>query len=63
MPGIGPGCHELRIVDKQASWRVIYCIADDEIVVLDVFAKTTEQTPQIVIDACKSRLKAYRESR
>jgi hypothetical protein len=37
MPGIGPGCHELRIVDGQANWRIMYHIATDAVVILDVF--------------------------
>ena len=24
MPGIGPRCHELRIVDVNATWRIVY---------------------------------------
>ena len=36
MPSIGPGCHELRIVDGQANWRIMYYIAADAVVILDV---------------------------
>ena len=56
MQSIGKGCHELRIVDKNVTWRIIYHIADDAIVILDVFAKKTKQTPQKVIKACKKRM-------
>ena len=24
MPGIGPGCHELRIKDEKHEWRIFY---------------------------------------
>src|SRR4051812_46862656 len=28
MPGIGQGCHELRINDENKTWRIIYRIDD-----------------------------------
>ncbi|HZP81653.1 MAG TPA: type II toxin-antitoxin system RelE/ParE family toxin [Chthonomonadaceae bacterium] len=61
MPMIGPGCHELRLSDNAANieWRVIYCIASDAILILDVFAKKTRTTPSSVIAACKERLRNY----
>ena len=59
MPSIGKGCHELRIVDVSKSWRIIYRIDSDAIVIVEVFAKKTEATPKQVIDVCKSRLKSY----
>ncbi len=59
MPGIGGGCHELRVNDKSQTWRTIYYIGKD-IVVLHVFSKKTKQTPKTVIDLCKERLKAYK---
>lgn len=62
MPTIGTHCHELRIVDANRTWRVIYRIDDDAIVILEVFSKTTRQTPQPVIDACKRRIKVYDEA-
>ena len=55
MPSIGPGCHELRIVDGQANWRIMYYIAPDAVVILDVWSKKTEATPQAVIKACQRR--------
>ena len=61
MPGIGAGCHELRIPDGPANWRVVYYIAPDAIVVLDVFAKKTPTTPKLVIDECRRRLATYRK--
>ena len=39
MPSIGPGCHELRILEKDKTWRIIYYIDTDAIVILEVFAK------------------------
>lgn len=59
MPSIGRGCHELRIVDEGASWRVVYRIDPDAILVAEVFRKTTEATPPRIIDACKRRFRLY----
>jgi len=59
MPSLGPRCHELRVVDERASWRIVLRIDRDAIVILDVFRKTTAQTPEHVLDACRSRLKRY----
>jgi len=63
MPGIGPGCHELRITDKNATWRIVYLIDTDAIVILEVFEKKTKATPTAVVSNCKLRSKAYRASR
>ena len=59
MPSIGPGCHELRIVDGQANWRIMYYIAADAVVILDVWNKKTEATPHAVIKACQRRLAEF----
>jgi phage-related protein len=59
MPSIGARCHELRIVDANATWRVVYRIDSDAVVIADVFGKKTRATPTTVIDACKRRLRAY----
>ncbi len=60
MPSIGAGCHELRIVDTKANWRIMYYIAADAVVILDVFKKQTEATPKAVIAACQRRLGEFR---
>ncbi len=59
MPSIGPRCHELRINDTRAVWRIVYRIEPDAIVILEVFSKKTRTTPKIVIEACKRRIKEY----
>jgi phage-related protein len=59
MPSIAARCHELRVSDSRASWRVIYRIDDDAILVLEVFAKKTPKTPKNVIETCRRRLKEY----
>jgi phage-related protein len=58
----GPGCHELRIRDADQNWRVIYRIDADAVVIVDVFAKRTGQTPQNVINRCQRRLRVYDEN-
>jgi phage-related protein len=59
MPSIGARCHELRINDADTTWRLVYRIDPDAIVIAEVFAKKTEKTPKDVIQACKRRLKEY----
>lgn len=59
MPSIGKRCHELRVVDVDATWRIIYRIDKDAIVIAEVFAKQTQQTPKSVIDTCRKRYKLY----
>ena len=59
MPSIGPRCHELRIRDEDLNWRIIYRIDADAIVIAEVFAKKTNQTPSKIISICKMRLRAY----
>ena len=59
MPNLGANCHELRIRDTQQNWRIIYRIDSDAILILEVFAKTTQKTPKKVIEICKRRLSQY----
>jgi len=61
MPSIGPRCHELRIHDAGTNntWRVIYRVDTEELLVVDVFAKKTRATPKQTIETCKRRLRAW----
>jgi len=59
MPSIGARCHELRVNDKGQTWRIVYRTDSDAVVILDVFAKKTAQTPKRVIDTCRQRLQEY----
>ena len=59
MPDIGPRCHELRIRDENKSWRIFYYLEADAVVILDVHNKTTQRTPQAMLETCKRRLKLY----
>jgi len=57
MPTNGPRCHELRIQDTQQTWRVVYRIDPDAIILVEVFSKKTGKTPKNVIELCQQRLK------
>jgi phage-related protein len=63
MSRIGFRCHELRVNDRTKTWRLIYRTDPDAIVILDVFEKKTNQTPQQIIENCRRRLKLYEASR
>jgi phage-related protein len=63
MPAIGPRCHELRVNDRNKTWRVIYRLDTEAVVILDVFEKKTQQTPDAVIATCRRRLRLYEASR
>jgi phage-related protein len=52
MPAVGPGCHELRIVDQDNNWRIIYHMSDDAVLILDVFSKKTGKIPKRIIEIC-----------
>jgi len=62
MPAIGKRCHELRVNNANKTWRLVYCVAPDAIVILDVFEKKTSKTPVAVINTCQRRLRAYEAS-
>lgn len=63
LPSIGSGCHELRLRDADHSWRIVYFLDADAIVILEVFAKRTRETPMNVIEMCRKRLAVYRQLR
>ena len=56
MPAVGAHCHELRIPDRDQSWRIVYHVANDVIAILEVFSKKTRATPSQVVEVCKKRL-------
>jgi phage-related protein len=55
--------HELRVQAENTTWRTLYFIDADAIVVLEVFARKTNRTPRAVIDACKPWLRSYHAAR
>jgi len=62
MPTIGPRCHELRINDRSRTWRIMYYLEPDAVVILDVFGKKTDTTPRGTLDTCRQRLAAYQQA-
>ena len=62
MPVIGPRCHELRVPDATGTWRIVYRLDPDAVLIAEVFAKKTETTPHHVIQVCRRRLRAYDEA-
>lgn len=63
MTAIGSRCHELRVNDETKTWRLIYRMDTDAIVILEVFEKKTKKTPQQVLANCRRRLKLYEASK
>ncbi len=59
MPNIGRRCHELRVNDQNGTWRIVYRIDDDAVILVHVFSKQSRTTPKTVIEVCQERLKAY----
>lgn len=59
MPSICSGCNELRINDENKTWRIVYRIENDAIIILEVFEKKSQKTPQEVVDNCKWRIRLY----
>ena len=56
---IGADCHELRVTDEDVTWRIVYGLTTDAVVILEVFPKKTTATPKTVIDNSKRRWKKY----
>lgn len=57
MPSIGKRCHELRVVDENVTWRILYRVDPDAVIIGEVFAKKTTTTPKRIV--CKERFKIY----
>ncbi|UCD25032.1 MAG: type II toxin-antitoxin system RelE/ParE family toxin [Gemmatimonadota bacterium] len=63
MPTIGKRCFELRVNDRDQTWRVIYHVATDAVVILEVFSKKSQRTPHQVVERCRKRLKRHGQDR
>jgi phage-related protein len=65
MPDIGARCHELRVRDaaNRVTWRIIYRLDPDAVVIADLFAKKTRNTPPEVMARCRQRLSQYDHDR
>src|ERR1041384_6096014 len=55
LPLVGPNCHELRVLDRDATWRIVYHLAPDAVVILEVFSKKTMALPTPIRDAARRR--------
>jgi phage-related protein len=62
MPSIGVRCHELRVVDEPQSWRIVYRADADAVLILEVFSKKTQATPDDVIKNCQRRIRLYEKA-
>lgn len=62
MPVIGKGCHELRVTDKNKTWRLYYFIEPGAIVILEVGEKKAQKTSKGTIELCQKRLKSYEKT-
>ena len=62
MPVIGARCHELRIQDEGRTWRIVYRVDADAVVITEVFAKTSQTTPAAAVKNSQRRLRAYDEA-
>lgn len=61
MPSIAASCYELRIVDDRRTWRIVYHVAEEAIVILHVFENKSRKTPKRISDVCWRRLRAFSE--
>ena len=59
MPSIGRRCHELRIPDRDRTWRIVYRVDEDAVLILHVFSKKTQRTPKSVVETCMALLSRY----
>ena len=59
MPVLGARCAELRIPDATVTWRILYRLDTDAVVIAAVFAKKTQATPATVLATAKARLRDY----
>ena len=59
MPAIGVRCHELRVKDSGAEWRIVYRTDADAVLILAVFQKKTRTTPDDILENCKRLLRRY----
>lgn len=59
LPSVSLRCLELRIQNERATWRIVYRVDSDAIVIVEVFSKKTQATPRQVIEVCQRHLRLY----
>jgi phage-related protein len=47
------------MVDASQTWRIIYRVDPDAVVIAEVFSKKTASTPTAVIELARTRLRHY----
>ncbi len=62
MPSLGRRCHELRLPDKNVTWRIVYRLDADAVIIGEVFPKKTGKTPNKIVETCKKRFRRYDEA-
>ena len=62
MSVVGVRCAELRIQDESVSWRIVYRLDSDAVIIAAVFAKKTQATPLAIIASCRKRFALYDRS-
>jgi len=55
LPSLGARCHELRVNDEDVTWRIIYRIDPEVILVGEVFPKKTRRIPTRILETCRRR--------
>jgi phage-related protein len=61
LPSLGARCHELRVNDGDVTWRVVYRVDPDAVLVAAVFPKKTRRVPKRILEACRGRFAVYDE--
>ena len=49
-------------MDADQTWRIIYRVDADAVIIAEVFSKKTTTTPKTVIDVSRTRLRQDRRS-
>jgi phage-related protein len=62
MADIGRNCHELRIDDGGLTWRILYHLDSDAVVILEIFQKKSRTTPKAAIEVARKRLRLYQRA-
>ena len=58
-PRLAPTAMSCGSNDTTGTWRIIYRIDPDAIIMVEVFEKKTPQTPRRMIALCQQRLRRY----
>jgi phage-related protein len=47
------------VSDDRETWRIIYRLDEDALLVIETFKKKTQKTPVDVLRVCRKRLSVY----